>query len=177
MAFHLKYLKELVCEIGPILTHIFNQSLHTGDIPSDWLDANVVPLFKKGDKLKAENYRPVSLTCIVCKLLEHIIFANVMAHADLHNIMTKFQHGFRTKQSYQLLLTTHDLVKTYANKLQVYMIVLDLSKAFDKVTHERLLYKLNHNALDVKHRSGFVHFRHKEVNQLYWKAVTHLKCM
>ncbi len=94
-------LKELACEISPILTHMFNQLLHTGYISSDWLDANVVTLFKKGDKLKAENYRPVSLTCIVCKLLEHIIFANVMDHADLHNIMTKFQQVFRTKHSFE----------------------------------------------------------------------------
>ncbi len=147
-----KILKELACEISPILTHILNQSLHTGDIPSDWLDANVMPLFKKGDKLKAENYRPVSLTCIVCKLLEHIIFANVMDHADLHNIMTKFQHGFRTKHSCetQLLLTTHDMTKSYDNKLQVDMIVLDFSKAFDKVPHERLLHKLNHFSIGGK---------------------------
>ncbi len=75
-----------------------------------------------------------------------------MDHTDLHNIMTKFQHGFRTKHSCetQLLLTTHDLAKAYDNKLQVDMIVLDVSNAFDKVPHERRLHKLNHFGIGGK---------------------------
>ncbi len=73
----------------------------------------------------------MSLTCIVCKRLEHIIFANVMDHADLHNVMTRFQHGFKTKHSCEtkLILTTHDLAKAYGNKVQVDMIVLDFSES------------------------------------------------
>ena len=68
--------------LGPNLARIYQTSLDTGQVPSDWRDAWIVPVFKKGDKLKAVNYRPVSLTSITCKLLEHIIHSNVMTHFD-----------------------------------------------------------------------------------------------
>ena len=58
------------------LSHIFNESLAQGAVPDDWRQANVAPVFKKGEKYDAANYRPVSLTCICCKTLEHIIVSN-----------------------------------------------------------------------------------------------------
>ena len=63
-----KILKELAAEIAPILTIIYRRSLETGEVPPDWRSANVSPVYKKGDRYKAENYRPISLTCICCKL-------------------------------------------------------------------------------------------------------------
>ena len=59
-------------ELGPVFAHFFQQLIDTGEIPSEWSLANICPLFKKGDRSLACNYRPVSLTCIPCKLLEHI---------------------------------------------------------------------------------------------------------
>ena len=82
-------------ELAPILTEIFQQSLKDGVLPSDWKKADVAPVFKKGAKDLAENYRPVSLTCVCCKILEHIISSHIRQHLDQHKILSKFQHGFR----------------------------------------------------------------------------------
>ena len=66
---HPRVLKELATELGPIFAHLFQQSIDSGDIPKEWTLANISPLFKKGDRSLACNYRPVSLTCVPCKLL------------------------------------------------------------------------------------------------------------
>ena len=74
-------------EIAPILTVIFSQSLNTGEIPSDWLRANVVPIFKKGDRHNPSNYRPISLTSICCKVMEHILYHSIMKHLEDNHIL------------------------------------------------------------------------------------------
>lgn len=123
---------------------LFNSSLRSGVVPSDWRTANISPVFKKGERFKASNYRPVSLTCICSKMLEHIIVSGMMAHFDRHHILVDCQHGFRTRRSCetQLLSLTQELHKQLEQKQQVDMIVLDFSKAFDKVPHHRLMRKL-----------------------------------
>ena len=73
---HPRVLKELASELGPVFAHLFQQSIDTGEIPKEWSLANICPLFKKGDMSLACNYRPVSLTCVPCKLLEHIVCSN-----------------------------------------------------------------------------------------------------
>jgi hypothetical protein len=65
-------LKAAAHELAPILTHLYQSSLDRGEVPTDWKEALIVPLFKKGEKHKASNYRPVSLTSIACKIMEHI---------------------------------------------------------------------------------------------------------
>ena len=67
-----RVLKECSSEVAPVLAYIFNESLVEGVVPDEWRQANVIPVFKKGEKYDAANYRPVSLTCICCKTLEHI---------------------------------------------------------------------------------------------------------
>ena len=64
-----RLLKEFATEFGSVLTDIFNKSIKQCEVPKDWKQANVIPVFKKGDKYLASNYRPVSLTCICCKIL------------------------------------------------------------------------------------------------------------
>jgi hypothetical protein len=139
-------LKELADEVAPILTAIFTQSLQQGSLPRDWLKANVAPIFKKGNKNLAVNYRPVSLTCICCKVMEHIICKHMLNHLDMHKILTALQHGFRNGYSCetQLLVTLHDLMKNRDNKIQTDVAILDFSKAFDTVPHDKLLHKLKH---------------------------------
>ena len=68
--------KECRTEIGPVLAYIYNALLAQGSVPDDWRSANVVPIYKKGEMYDPANYRPVSLTCICCKTLEHIIVSN-----------------------------------------------------------------------------------------------------
>ena len=139
-------LKEVSSELAPSLSLLFNTSLKEGRIPCAWKAANVVPIFKKGDKHKAENYRPISLTSIICKVAEHIVHSQIMDHLDTHNLLTDCQFGFRKRRSCesQLLLTVHDLATGLRDKQQIDAILLDFSKAFDRVPHERLLLKLNH---------------------------------
>ena len=87
-------LKELASEIAPILTLLFQASLSQGVIPQDWKLAHVTPIFKKGDPHKPSNYRPVSLTSIPCKILEHIIYSHTMKHLTNYNIICDNQHSF-----------------------------------------------------------------------------------
>ena len=141
-----KLLKELAEELAPILTLLFQTSLQQGKIPDDWRTADVVPIFKSGEKSKAENYRPISLTCILCKTMEHIISSSIMHHFDGTNILTDAQNGFRKRRSCdtQLILAVQDLAKSLDDRTQSDVFLLDFSKAFDKVPHARLLYKLTY---------------------------------
>ncbi len=141
-----RFLKEFAQEITPILTLVFQKSIDSGKVPEDWKNANIVPVFKKGEKHQPANYRPVSLTSICCKLMEHIIHSSIMDHFDHHNILTDNQHGFRARRSCesQLIVTCHAIAKAIASGKQVDIILLDFSKAFDKVPHRRLIHKLKY---------------------------------
>jgi hypothetical protein len=138
-------LKELSEEFAPVICTIFQQSLDTGTLPEDWLSANITAIFKKGDKSKPSNYRPVSLTSVTSKLLEHIIFHHIMSHIDRYHILSHFQHGFRSGHSCesQLIITIEDLVHNLDNHYQTDLQILDFQKAFDVVPHRRLLLKLD----------------------------------
>ena len=141
-----RLLRELADSLGPMLAVLFQASLDTGVLPSIWKSAIVAPVFKKGDRNSPSNYRPISLTVICCKLLEHIIHSSIMKHFILQNILTDFQHGFRKARSCesQLLITVDDIARNLDNGLQTDVVLLDFSKAFDKVPHQRLLHKLRH---------------------------------
>ena len=91
-------LKLLADEMSPILTEFFQVSIDRGEVPAEWRSANVIPIFKKGEKNKASNYRPVSLTCILCKTLEHILASNMMKHLDQYNII-KMQNSIKNLTS------------------------------------------------------------------------------
>ena len=139
-----RLLKELSHELAPVLTAIFNQSLNSGILPKVWSKAFITPVFKKGSRCEPENYRPVSLTCVSCKILEHIICKHIRLHLERHEILTPLNHGFRSKFSCetQLLLTLQDLLGARDTKIQIDLAILDFSKAFDTVPHERLLGKM-----------------------------------
>ena len=106
----------------------------------------MVPLFKKGDRAAPSNYRPVSLTCICSKILEHIIYSHICTHLTRYNILCDQQHGFRHSRSCetQLILTINDLAESLNRNEQTDVIFLDFSKAFDKVSHLHLFHKLHH---------------------------------
>ena len=155
-----KILKQFAGELSPALTHIFNKSLVTGQLPSDWLTANITPIYKKGDRAVASNYRPVSLTPICCKLLEHIIHSNVMGHFNKYHILTNRQYGFRKQHSCesQLLITVDDLARALDSHTPVDMVIMDFSKAFDTVPHQRLLFKLHNLGVTGKTHTWVTNF-------------------
>ena len=140
-----RVLKRLATTLAPILCQIFRLSYEMGEIPEDWREANVVPIYKKGNRSAPVNYRPISLTCICCKLMEHVLASNIMKHGDRNSIIFPLQYGFRKNMSceQQLLGFTSDLHKNLDEGRQSDVIIMDFSKAFDKVGHQRLLHKLD----------------------------------
>ena len=140
-----RILKELAPELAPALTTLFRSSLTTGEVPLDWRTANVTPVFKKGEKYKPENYRPISLTSTVCKTMEHILVSHIMNFAE-NNILCKEQHGFRKRRNCesQLIGLIDQITDSLEQGQDSDVLIMDFSKAFDKVIHSLLLHKLNH---------------------------------
>ena len=131
--------------MSPFLQFIFTQSLNEGILPSDWLKANITPIYKKGDRSVPTNYRPISLTSVCCKIMEHIIFHTCMAHLENNDIINSVQHRFRPGYSCtpQLINIVEHLAKDMDSQKQIDMIFLDFSKAFDTVPHASTLpYKI-----------------------------------
>ena len=141
-----RFLKETANEIAPMYAHLFTQSYKVGQLPTSWKSATICPICKKGKRSLPENYRPVSLTAIPCKIFEHILVSQIWSQLNKYDIITSKQHGFRKGMSCetQLVEAIHDWT-TILNKGQgqVDVILLDFSKAFDTVPHQRLLQKLN----------------------------------
>ena len=141
-----KLLKELSNNLAPCLTLLLRASLHQSALPEDWKTALVTPLFKKGNRSDPSNYHPISLTSVCCKVLEHIIYSDIISHLESYNVPSNSQFGFCTKRSaeQQLLRTIHDFALNLNNKTQTDVILLDFCKAFDQVSHCILLHKLDH---------------------------------
>ena len=138
-------LKNCGYSISKFLVPFFQRTIDAGLVPNDWKNANIVPIFKKGDKRDPSNYRPISLTSCTSKLLEHVIYHHIMTHLDTHNALTDLQHGFRKARSCetQLITTVHDLASNLDKNIQTDLQILDFSKAFDTVPHRRLSSKLH----------------------------------
>ena len=94
-----KLLMEIVEQISTPLAKFVNLSLEEGIVPSEWKEANITPLFKKGSRNKRENYRPVSLTSVVCKLLETLIRDHMVEFLVKHKLINTYQHGFLKARS------------------------------------------------------------------------------
>ena len=163
-----RLLKEIATEIAPALLLIYQSSMKQAKLPDEWKHAYITPIFKNGDRSTAGNYQPVSLTCVCCKMLEHIVYSSIMMHLDHHKVLSKFQHGFRKRRSCetQLLLTLHDFTSSLDAGDQLDAIVLDFSKAFDRVPHKRLCMKLEYygiRGLTLQWLENFLNGRTQQV--------------
>jgi len=150
-----KLLQTMERELVKPLQLIFSKSFDSGIVPSDWKEANVSPIFKKGSKSDPANYRPVSLTSICCKIMESIIKDAIVDHLDIKKLINGSQHGFmKNKSCLTNLLEFFEVISCAVDEGKaVDLIYLDFAKAFDKVPKLRLFEKLK------KHRiSGFNSF-------------------
>ena len=130
--------------LGLPLALLFKRSFEESRLPQEWLEANVTPLFKKGNSADPGNYRPVSLTSVVGKVMERIIKQDLMDHLNKHKLITNNQHGFvKGRACVTNLLETMDFTtESMASNEWVDLLFLDFAKAFDKVPHNRLILKL-----------------------------------
>ena len=140
-------LADLIC--GP-LALIMNKTLTDGIMPQDWRAANVSPIYKKGARNLAENYRPISLTSIVCKVMESLVKESVMQHVISNNLLSPKQFGFISGRSTvtQLLGYLDYCADIVARGGVTDTIYLDFAKAFDTVPHSRLMVKLKAYGID-----------------------------
>ena len=126
------------------LSLIFRKSIAESCVPTQWKEANISPIFKKGSRLVAANYRPVSLTSVVCKILEGIIRDRLLWYVINEGLLANEQHGFVPgKGCVSNLLETLDFVtKALSDGHPIDIIYLDFLKAFDMVPHRRQIHKL-----------------------------------
>ena len=139
-----RFLKDVADIVASPLCLIFRKSLSEGAVPEDWRRANVTPIFKKGSKADVGNYRPVSLTSVLCKAMEGILKDAIMDHLISNELLGQSQHGFLAGKSCltNLLEYLNVLTRLVDEGHSVDVLYLDFSKAFDKVPHSRLLDKL-----------------------------------
>lgn len=165
---HPRLLKELSSEISEPLARMFQNSVNSGVVPSDWKKANISAVHKKGSRAECQNYRPISLTSVVCKVLESLIKDKITEHLDKFELIKPSQHGFTAGRSCltNLLEFFDDVTRLLDSGKPVDVIYLDFAKAFDKVPHERLINKvksLGINGTVLKWISGWLSERAQRV--------------
>jgi hypothetical protein len=135
------------CEpaITPFLTYLYNLSLKTRCLPVQWKTASVVPIYKKGDRTEALNYRPVSLTSSPCKIMESLLVDKLRPLLDGLDITLPTQHGFMKGRSCftNLLSVYHKWISELDDGNSIDVVYLDFEKCFDKISHSKLIYKLD----------------------------------
>ena len=137
-------LKKASTALSYPLSVLFNRSMNESRLPADWKQALVTPIFKKGSKAMPGNYRPVSLTCIVCKIMEKLIRDKLVQHLSKSELISHDQHGFVKGRSCttQLLEVLDVWTKVLDEGGRIDVIYMDFQKAFDTVPHRRLIHKV-----------------------------------
>ena len=147
---------------------IFKSCIENENFPLEWKKANVVAVHKKGDKQTLKNYRPISLLPICGKIFERLIYNKMFEFFIDNDLISPNQSGFRPGDSCinQLLSITHEIYKSFDKGLEVRSVFLDISKAFDKVWHEGLIFKLKQNGISgnlLKTLTDFLNCRNQRV--------------
>ena len=151
-------------------------SLDTGTVPIDWKTLRVAAIFmmEKSSKPATTGLFPLHAFC--CRIQEHSITSNVLKHPDNHRNLTDYQHSFRARRSCetQLFTLTEELISGLDKKQQHDLIILDISKAFDRVPHQRLLKKLDHYCVEGSTHSWIKAFLTDRTQQVFWWKAPHL---
>ena len=138
-------LKDAALVLTKPLTFIINLSLETGVVPSEWKVAKVIPLYKSGSQAEIDNYRPISILPTLSKILEKIVYKQLMAHLERHNLLFEYQFGFCPNRSTELAVTYFtDFIRKEADSGKATgAVFIDLTKAFDSISHSIMLSKLS----------------------------------
>ena len=137
-----------ICDVGIVKPFclIYNQCLASGTFPEIWKKGNVIPVHKRDSRQLKKNCRPISLLPICGKILEKIIFDVIYKHLTDNDLLTPNQSGFRPEDSTinQLLYITHKIFTAFEDypSRETRVVFLDISKAFGKVWHDGLIFKL-----------------------------------
>ena len=137
-------LKESVDILYLPLSTLFNKSLSVNVFPAKWKMANVIPIYKSKDSSNITNYRPISLLSCLGKVFERCVFKHLFNYLREHKLISMYQSGFTPGDSTtnQLVYIYHDVCTALENQTDIQLIFFDISKAFDKVWHKGLLFKL-----------------------------------
>ena len=143
--FHSRVIKETASSIGLPLSILYNMSLTEGHVPQAWKEGNITPIYKKGSKKDAGNYRPASLTSVLGKVMESFIRDHLVDHMTKNTLFCEAYHGVVPGCSCmtQVLITLELWTEILDSGVSLDCIYLDFKKAFDSVPHERLLSKLD----------------------------------
>jgi len=128
-----------------LIINLFNQSIEEGNIPNIWKQAKIVMILKPNKPPKEiSSYRPISLTSCFAKCLEKFIQTRIIQFLDKNNIISRYQSGFRANHSTKdhIFRLTNDIINNFNMNKYTGAVMFDLEKAFDKVWHQGLLYKL-----------------------------------
>ena len=178
---HPRLLQELSDILCTPLTKLFNKSLSLGKLPSEWKEGRISAIFKKGSRKIAGNYRPISLTSIVCKTMEHCVRNHIVNHMMINNLFSNQQYGFiRGRSTVLQMLNVMDVwTKAMDKGDSIDTVYLDFTKAFDKVPHNRLMSKLNSIGINTETLNWIKAFLSDRVQQICvngsnstWKPVT-----
>ena len=138
------FLKKFAVELAPSICTLFNMSLSCGTVPSVFKQARITPVFKGGDETQPQQYRPISLLPILSKILERLVQRRVMAYLVNKNLLPSAQFAYRPQHSTEdsLVLLTDKLLHARDRHSHTGVVSVDLSKAFDRVNHQRLIVEL-----------------------------------
>jgi hypothetical protein len=161
----LQFIKLCLPVILPVLEHLFNYSLQNSCFPEVWKKANIKPIPKIKNPSTCKDYRPVSILCVLAKAIEKIVYHQTVEFIEFHNILPKYQSGFRKGYSTTtaLIKVIDDIRKSADKRMVNILLLLDMSKAFDCVHHTLLIKKLRH-----------INFSSSVVN--WFKSYLHDRC-
>ena len=150
-------LKDSAAILSAPLAHLINLSITTGIFPMDWKKAKIIPVHKSGPFSVLDNYRPISILPVISKIIEKAIHRQLITYLDQHALLSHFQFGFRPKLSTELAAThlLDNIRKSVDDGKLVGAVFIDLSKAFDTISHSKLLKKLPKYGIDGKEYAWF----------------------
>ena len=153
-------LRDCAHELAPPIAHIINLSLKSAQIPEDLKTAKITPIFKDGEKSKYTNYRPISVLPTISKILERCVYNQFIRHLESHNLLSSQQYGFRKKRCTKIatVLFLDEIYKAMDRGNLTGTLFVDLSKAFDTVSHSSILDKFPAYGISGNEKAWFTDY-------------------